>query len=100
MEDIVNNNHALPAFIMEEMLIVPINKIVNNLNNGSYRDCDIKWLDAKLEMYISIAAETLGFKNIITPSDLNKETFTILNKHNTDYYIDKFDALLQYFKSF
>lgn len=49
------NNQVIDQFIIEASLIDPISKIVNQLNNGEFRDCDIKWLDAKLEKFTKFA---------------------------------------------
>lgn len=93
------NTEVLNQFVIETILITPISKIIEGLKNRTFRDCDIKWLDVKLEKFISFAAETLGIKNIITPSNINKAPFTILNDHNTNYYLDKFNTLLAYFEN-
>lgn len=96
---IEQNEYSLQQFIIEVKLVEPLTKIIDGLKSGSFRDCDIKWLDDKLEGFIVLAAETLGLKNIIKPSQLGKEPFTILNEHNIKYYLTKFNALLSYFKT-
>jgi len=93
------NNTVIDQFIIEMSLIDPIEKIILQLKNGEFRDCDIKWLDSKLENFIEFAAKTLGI-NAIMPNKLESETFTILNNYALIYYKDKFNALLNYFKTF
>ena len=93
------NNAAIDQFIIEMSLITPIEKILLQLKNGDFRDCDIKWLDSKLENFIEFAAKTLGI-NAIMPNKLESETFTILNNYALRYYKDKFSTLLNYFKTF
>jgi hypothetical protein len=93
------NNPAIDQFIIETTLIDPIAKIINQLENGEFRDCDIKWLDKKLEDFIKFAAETLGIKGIM-PSSLNRESFTTLNDYVKGQYLTRFTTLLNYFKSF
>ncbi len=93
------NNTVIDQFIIETTLINPIEKIILQLKNGEFRDCDIKWLDSKLEKFIEIAAKTLGI-NVIMPTKLDSETFIILNNYALKYYKDKFNTLLNYFKSF
>ena len=93
------NNSVIDQFIIETSLINPIEKIISQLKNGEFRDCDIKWLDSKLENFIEFAAKTLGI-NAIMPNKLDSETFTILNNYALKYYKDKFNTLLNYFKTF
>ena len=93
------NNSVIDQFIIETSLINPIEKIISQLKNGEFRDCDIKWLDSKLEIFISFAAKTLGISGTL-PSELHSEKFVILNNYALVYYKDKFNTLLNYFKSF
>ena len=93
------NNLVIDKFIIENSLITPIEKIISQLKNGEFRDCDIKWLDSKLENFTVFAAKTLKI-NAIKKSNLHPETFTFLNDYALIYYKDKFNVLLNYFKSF
>ena len=93
------NNSVIDQFIIETSLINPIEKIISQLKNGEFRDCDIKWLDSKLENFISFAAKTLGI-SVMLPSKIHSEKFVILNNYALVYYKDKFNTLLNYFKSF
>ena len=97
-ENKMENQDALNQFIINVKLVDPINNIVTGLNAGTYRDCDIKWLDNKLEAFISFAAETLGVKGLL-PSNVCASGFTVLNDYNKQYYLSKFTTLLEYFKS-
>lgn len=87
------------SFIIEMTLISPISDIVTKLNNGNFRDCDIKWLDSKLEKFMKIACDTMGMSAIV-PSQMESEPFKVLNKHNIDRYLKYFNGLLDYFKGF
>jgi hypothetical protein len=90
------NNPAIDQFIIEVALIEPIEKIINLLDNRELRDCDIKWLDKKLENFIEFAAKTLGITAIM-PSQ--RERFTVLNNYVRNQYKKKFCTLLNYFKT-
>lgn len=88
----------MQKFIIETVLIDPIAKIISQIENGEMRDCDIKWIDSKLEKFTSFAAETLGIK--ITIGSDNQEKFQQMNEYVRVYYVKKFTTLLNYFKSF
>jgi len=89
------NNQVIDQFIIEVSLIAPIEKIINQLNKGEFRDCDIKWLDTKLENFIEFAAKTLGI-TAIKPSQVGKDR---LNDYVLNQYLEKFKTLLNYFKN-
>jgi hypothetical protein len=93
------NNPVIDQFIIEVSLIDPISKIINQLNNGEFRDCDIKWLDAKLEKFTKFACETLGIKGMM-PSNIDSNKFVLLNDYVKNQYVNRFSTLLGYFKSF
>lgn len=82
-------------FIFDTVLVKPINDIINGLNNGVYRDCDIKWLNCRLYQYTQFAATTLGIN--FPETDLVNET-AVLNQYNTDRFIEAFKTLLNYYK--
>lgn len=67
------NNLIIDQFIIETTLVNPLEKIVNQLKNHEFRDCDIKWLDSKLEKFTELACETLGI-NVIMPINENDKT--------------------------
>lgn len=92
-QEIVDN------FIIEMTLINPIEDIITKLNNNEFRDCDIKWLDAKLEKFMSLACEILGVKGVL-PSSIEKEPFTIMNPYVQNKYLHYFSGLLNYYKTF
>jgi len=89
-------NTVIDSFIIEVSLISPIQKIINQLTSGKFRDCDIKWLDSKLYGFMKIAAETFGISTIYLPNS----TFNHFNSYVTEYYLKYFNGLLNYFKSF
>ena len=81
-------------------MIDPIEKIISQLNAREFRDCDISWLDNKLENYIELGAKTLGFNGLILPSQVGADKFLHLNEYTLSKYVERFTALLKYFKTF
>lgn len=92
------NTPVIDQFIIEVSLVEPVSKIIDQLKNGEFRDCDIKWLDAKLEKFTEFACKTLGI-NAIMPSQVESEKATTLNNYVVTQYLTRFNTLLQYFKS-
>lgn len=92
-------NPAVQQFIIEMTLIDPIKDIISKLNKGEFRDCDIKWLDIKLENFISFACETLNI-NFTKPSQLFGETFKYINDYSKTKYLERFELLQKYFTTF
>jgi len=90
-------NSVIEQFIIEETLITPIEKIINQFKNLEFRDCDIKWLNGKLETYTKLAAQTLGMTIHLPETGLNGR---VLNDHVKNIYISRFTTLLNYFKGF
>lgn len=95
----MENQDAINEFIINVTIVEPISKIIAGLNGSVYRDCDINWLDNKLDTFVKLAAQTLGIQPIFK-TDFGTSPFTILNDHNKKYYISKFETLLAYFKTF
>jgi len=93
-QDIINDLYIQVA------IISPVEKIIIMLESGNIRDCDIKWLDSQLEKYMIFAAKTLGLNNQIVPSQVLSEKYKVMNEFVTSHYLEKFKALLSYFKSF
>lgn len=93
----VSKQSVLNDFIIEIQLVAPITKIVSQLNNNEFRDCDIKWLDSKLSSFIEIAATTLS---IPTATVLQSETIKpkYMGGYAIQYYSKYFKTLLDYFK--
>ena len=89
-------NEALNRFIIEAVLIDPIDDIIFKLKNKEFRDCDIKWLNGKLYKFTAVAAETLGVK---FPEIELIEHDGVLNDYTTTRFIEAFTTLLNYFKS-
>lgn len=92
------NNPTIDQFIIEVSLINPIEKIISQLKNGEFRDCDLKWLNAKLDAFVDLTAKTLGINGVITQSESVKPAY--MNGYAVDYYSKYFKQLLDYFKTF
>lgn len=92
------NNAVIYQFIIEVSLIDPINKILSQLKNGEFRDCDINWLDKKLDGFVEFAAKTLNIKGLIPQRESVKPSF--MNDYAIEYYSNYFNHLLNYFKTF
>lgn len=92
-----SNATVIDNFIIQVSLIDPINHIICKLKEGSFRDCDIKWLDAKQGAFTKLACETLRIE-INLPISENKGK--IINDYIVKQYVSRFDTLLQYFNSF
>jgi hypothetical protein len=91
------NNPAIDQFIIEASLIDPIQKIINQLKNGEFRDCDLKWLDKKLENFVAFAAKTLNINGVMPQRESVKPTY--MNDYAVNYYSKYFNHLLDYFKN-
>lgn len=91
-------NTAIDQFIIEVSLINPINKILNQLKNGEFRDCDTKWLDKKLEGFVEFAAKTLNINGVMPQRESVKPSY--MNSYAIEYYSKHFNHLLNYFKTF
>jgi hypothetical protein len=90
-------NEAINTFIIETVLIDPINDIIFKLENKEFRDCDIRWLNNKLHKYTAFVAETMGIK---FPEFALISNDGVLNDYKTARFIEAFTTLLNYFKSF
>ena len=90
-------NEAINTFIIEAVLIDPIEDIIFKLENKKFRDCDIRWLNGKLHKYTAVAAETMGIK---FPEVELISNDGALNDYKTARFIKAFTTLLNYFKSF
>ena len=92
----ITQNNEIDKFIINASLIDPIAKIINQLTNKDFRDCDINWLDDKLATFTEIACKSIYIK---MPPIINNST-KILNEHTITQYIQRFTTLLNHFKSF
>lgn len=92
------NNTVIDQFIIEASLVQPVSKIIDQLKNGEFRDCDIKWLDLKFKNYIEFSAKTLGINGMM-PTRFDTESNKVLNEYVVDKYLTRFTTLLEYFKS-
>lgn len=88
------NQDVVDQFILEVSLVRPIEKIIGKLMSGDFRDCDIAWLDKKLEDFTVFACKTLGFEAHIPAPEKGR----ILNDYTKKQYVDRFSTLLNYFK--
>lgn len=93
----IKQTEVINNFIIDTVLINPIEKILFQLGNKEFRDCDIKWLDNKFKQFTDFAAETLGIK---LPAVSKPENFPVFNTYVQNYYTERFQKLLKYFKSF
>ena len=91
MKTVINN------FIIETVLISPINDIIAKLENKEFRDCDISWLNNKLANFTGFAAETLGKKFIEIDLVSNNGN---LSEYKTKRFLEHFKTISNYFKSF
>ena len=91
-------NESIDKFILQATLIDPISDIITKLENKEFRDCDIKWLNEKLNKFTVFALETLG-KNF-SENDYLLNNDNILNKYKINSFLKAFRTLFFYFKSF
>jgi hypothetical protein len=85
-------------FIISITLISPLEDIISKLNKFEFRDCDIKWLDKKLEKFTEFAAKTFGINTVMAQTESVKPTY--MNGYAYQYYLNYFTKLLTYFRSF
>ena len=90
---------TLDNFVIQVFLLDPIEKIISQLKNKEFRDCDIDWLNKKLETFVELACQTLGEK-VTLPSQISTEDYKILNNYLYKKYLNYFQILLDYFISF
>jgi hypothetical protein len=89
------NNPVIDNFIFEMTIITPLNDIITKLENREFRDCDINWLNDKLNKYTELALEVLGRK-----INLGKVVDGIMNDNNRERFLSYFNTLLKFFKSY
>ena len=90
-------NEAINRFIIEAVLIDPINDIIFKLKNKEFRDGDIRWLNDKLYGFTAFAAKIQGVE--LAEFELISND-GVLNDYTTARFIEAFTTLLNYFKSF
>jgi hypothetical protein len=91
----VLKHEIVDQFIIEVKLIDPIKDIISKLENREFRDCDISWLDNKLDDFIEFAAKTMGFTSI---KQAPRELYPYMNKFVKDRFLKYFTGLLTYFE--
>ena len=91
------DNDVVNKFIIDVTLIDPINKIIDGLKNGKYRNIDINYLDKKLEHFTAVACKMLNidFSGTVIEND---RSGVILNDYTKNIYIERFTTLLRYFE--
>lgn len=89
--------NTINDFIINTSVIEPIEKIISDLENGNFRDCDIDYLNKKLHTFTQIAAKTLGI-NFEYQEIVNNDNN--LNPYKKDRFLTNFKKLLDYFKTF
>lgn len=84
------------SFLINTVLIEPLEKIINGLMHNEYKEIDILFLLKRKEYFAEVAARLFNIKiNFIKKYDiatLNEETKSIL--------MDDFNTLLTFFKKF
>lgn len=91
------NNQTIDQFIIDVSLVDPIEKILGQLERGEFRDCDLKWLDTKLDGFMEFAAKTLEVHGVMPQRESVKPAY--MNDYAVKYYTKYFNQLLQYFKT-
>lgn len=83
-------------FFIEMMTVYPIEKIITQLENREFRDCDIKWLNKKLNTYTGVALEIMG-KEIKLGEAVSENG--IMNDNVYGTFLKYFKTLHKFFKS-
>ena len=86
---------TINTFVIESILIIPIVDIITKLKHDEFRDCDINWLNLKIETFTDIALKTLHK----TFPLFSIET-SIMNHYTKTKYLHYFNTLLDYFKTY
>lgn len=92
----LKNESLINSFIIDTVLIEPIEKILSDFENQNFIDCDINWLNKQLEKFTSIACKLLQRDEIFLSQD---NEYKILNPYLTNKYTNYFNILLNYFKT-
>lgn len=90
------NSKCIDDLIYDLILIEPLKKIISSLEKGGYRDCDIKWLNEKLEKYTNFTMETLN-KNIKVGKLVSDDA--VMNTRVKNRFLKCFKTILNYFES-
>ena len=85
--------NSIELFIISEMLINPIEKIITEIKEDKIRDCDIEWLNNQVVKFSNIALETLNLK-----FNIGRINESHVNKHIKEKFLNIFTVLLNYFK--
>ena len=86
--------------------ITPIEDIILKIESNNFRDCDINYLDEKVQAFTSVALQSLHI-NIVIPKhvakDVNKHSkdyYLPINDNRKDYYLRIFRVLLKHFRKY
>lgn len=89
---------AIQIFYITEMLIVPIEAILERLKKDLYSDESIPYLEEKLLKYSQIALKIKGFGHLISFIAESNEKDKRLFYYQKKEYITYFQTLLDCFK--
>lgn len=87
---------AVQDFYITQMLISPIEKILERLKKDIYDDSSVPYLEENLSKYIAIAIEIKGLK--IPFMERNIKNWRFLTHFLKNEYITYFQTLLDCFK--
>lgn len=82
-------------FIVDMMILTPVKDIISKLETGNFRDCDVKWLNDRLNHFVKLSLETLGRENVIVG-----EITGSMNEYNNVKFIKYFKTILKYFVTY
>ena len=99
MKNITENKEVVNQFVIDMVLVEPVEKIIENLNNNVYRDCDVSFLNTKIKNFINFALETLNVNILIKPVDEDLVGYNNLNDHTKAVMLKSFNVVLAYFKT-
>jgi hypothetical protein len=87
----------IDEFVIEMVLLKPIGDIIIKLENREFMDCDISWLNNKLNNFAAFSLETMGKK---VPMIYNLiDNSSVMNRYVAERFINAFQTLLDYFKN-
>ena len=90
-----SNEEVKDNFMISVLIIDPIEKIINGLENHEYGDKDIPFLESKLATYTNMASESLGLPKGLGNGVIDEYPKYIHSRNYKKY----FNILLNYYKS-
>lgn len=88
------DKELIDNFIIDTLVISPIEKIINGLKAHEYGERDIPYLNEKLRLYTEMVCNLLDIHN----ADLRDED-CVMNDYVRNRYIERFTTLLLFFKN-